>query len=158
MWVLPRVGVQRGLVESAQGHGGRYGVQKLVKLMGASNAAPRSKAGSQGSRKATLLSLPAVSALKLGAVQVVGAARALTHHPQAGGSTAFGSRSLSEGGRRASLPCPVWIGQQTPPAACTSGASAPITGGLGAICPQQAAPAIYRRIACRYDQRLIDEG
>ena len=55
---------------------------------------------------------------------------ALTHHPQAGGDTASGSRALSEG-CRASLPCPVWTGQQTPPTACALGGAEPMHRGLG---------------------------
>ena len=66
-----------------------------------------------------------------------------------------GSRAPSgDGSRRTFLSCPVWTGQQTPTAACASDAAAPITGGLGAIGHQQAAPGIYRCIACHYYQRL----
>ena len=66
-----------------------------------------------------------------------------------------GSRAPSEGGSRQTfLPCPVWTGQQTPPAACASDAAAPITGGLGAFGHQQAAQGIYLCIACHYYQYL----
>ena len=60
------------------------------------------------------------------------------------------SCALRRAARRASLPCPVWTGQQTPTAACASDAAAPITGGLGAIGHQQAAQGIYLCIACYY--------
>ena len=76
---------------------------------------------------------------------------ALTHHRQAGGSTACGRRALSRGGS-AGVSSPAGIYQQTPTAACASDAAAPITGGLGAIGHQQAAPGIYRCIACYYYQ------
>ena len=78
---------------------------------------------------------------------------ALTHHRQAGGSTACGRRALSGGGS-AGVSSPAGIYQQTPTAACASDAAAPITGGLGAIGHQQAAPGIYRCIACHYYQCL----
>ena len=64
-----------------------------------------------------------------------------------------GSRAPSGGGS-AGVSSPAGIYQQTPTAACASDAAAPITGGLGAIGHQQAAPGIYRCIACHYDQRL----
>ena len=35
--------------------------------------------------------------------------------------------------RRASLPCPVWTGQQTPTAACASGGASPMHRGLGGL-------------------------
>ena len=49
---------------------------------------------------------------------------------------------------------PAGIYQQTPTATCTSDAAAPITGGLGDFSHQQAAPGIYRCLACQYYQRL----
>ena len=78
---------------------------------------------------------------------------ALTHHPQAGGGMAYGHRALSGGGS-AGVSSPAGIYQQTPTAACVSDAVAPITEGLGAFGHQQAAPGIYRGIACYYYQRL----
>ena len=54
----------------------------------------------------------------------------------------------------AGIMSPAGIYQQTPTAACASDAAAPITGGLGAIGHQQAAPGIYRCIACHYYQCL----
>ena len=69
------------------------------------------------------------------------------------GSTACGRRALSRGGS-AGVSSPAGIYQQTPTAACASDAAAPITGGLGAIGHQQAAPGIYRCIACHYYQCL----
>ena len=41
------------------------------------------------------------------------------------------SCALRGAARRASLPCPVWTGQQTPPAACASSGAAPMHWGLG---------------------------
>ena len=85
---------------------------------------------------------------------------ALTHHRQAGGSTACGRLALSRGGS-AGVSSPAGIYQQTPTAACASDPAAPITGGLGAIGHQQAAPGIYRCIACHYYPLLpvpINEG
>ena len=64
-----------------------------------------------------------------------------------------GSRAPSGGGS-AGVSFPAGIYQQTPTAACASDAAAPITGGLGAIGHQQAAPGIYRYITCHYYQRL----
>ncbi len=64
-----------------------------------------------------------------------------------------GSRAPSGGGS-AGVSFPAGIYQQTPTAACASDAAAPITGGLGAIGHQQAAPGIYRCIACHYYQCL----
>ena len=79
---------------------------------------------------------------------------ALTHHRPAV-VPPDGSRAPSgDGSRRTFLSCPVWTGQQTPTAACASDAAAPITGGLGIIGHQQAAPGIYRCIACYYYQHL----
>ena len=63
-----------------------------------------------------------------------------------------GSRAPSGGGSTG-VSFPAGIYQQTPTAACASDAAAPITGGLGAIGHQQAAPGIYRCIACHYYQR-----
>ena len=64
-----------------------------------------------------------------------------------------GSRAPSGGGS-AGVSSPAGIYQQTPTAACASDAAAPITGGLGAIGHQQAAPGIYRGIACYYYQPI----
>ena len=41
------------------------------------------------------------------------------------------SCALRGAARRTSLPCPVWTGQQTPPAVCASGGAAPMHWGLG---------------------------
>ena len=80
---------------------------------------------------------------------------ALTHHqPGAGGGTACGSRAPSGGGSAGVvLPCPVYTSRRqrrlvhrTQLRRCT--------GGLGAISHQQAAPGIYRCIACHYNQRI----
>ncbi len=61
---------------------------------------------------------------------------ALTHHPQAGGDAACGSRALSEGRPAwALLPCPVRTGQQTPLAACALSGAAPMHWGLGDLRP-----------------------
>ena len=82
---------------------------------------------------------------------------ALTHHqPGAGGGTACGSRAPSGGGSAGVvLPCPVYTSRRqrrlvhrTQLRRCA--------GGLGAIGHQQAAPGIYRCIACYYYQ--ISEG
>ena len=55
---------------------------------------------------------------------------ALTHHRQAGGSTACGRRALSRGGS-AGVSSPAGIYQQTPTAACALGGAAPMHWGLG---------------------------
>ena len=79
---------------------------------------------------------------------------ALTHHPQAGGGTACGSRALSEG-RPAGRPIPAQYGQvsRRHRRLVHRAELRRCTGGLGAIGPQQAAPGIYRGIACYYYQR-----
>ena len=56
---------------------------------------------------------------------------ALTHHPQTGGGTAYGSRALFEGGPLGVPSLPVWTGLQTPPAACASGRAALLPRGFG---------------------------
>ena len=78
---------------------------------------------------------------------------ALTHHPQAGGGTACGSRALSEG-RPAGRPLPAQYGQASRRhrRLVHRAGLRRCTGSLGAVDPQQAAPGIYRRIACRYYQ------
>ena len=80
---------------------------------------------------------------------------ALTHHPQAGGGTACGSRALSEG-RPAGRPFPAQYGQASRRhrRLVHRAELRRCTGGLGAIGHQQAAPGIYRGIACYYYQRL----
>ncbi|RKJ61475.1 hypothetical protein D7Y06_20215 [Roseburia sp. 1XD42-69] len=66
-----------------------------------------------------------------------------------------GSRAPSGGGS-AGVSSPADIYQQTLTAACASGGAAPMHwGGLGAVGHQQAAPGIYRGIACYYCQRLL---
>ena len=74
---------------------------------------------------------------------------ALTHHPQAGGGTACGSRALSEG-RPAGRPLPAQYGQASRRhrRLVHRAGLRRCTGSLGAVDPQQAAPGIYRRIAC----------
>ena len=81
---------------------------------------------------------------------------ALTHHPQAGGGTAYGSRALSEG-RPAGCPFPAQYGQASrrQRRLVHRAELRRCTGGLGAIGHQQAAPGIYRGIACYYYQRPI---
>ena len=76
---------------------------------------------------------------------------ALTHHPQAGGGTAFGSRALSEG-RPAGRPFPAQYGQASRRhrRLVHRAELRRCTGGLEAVGHQQAAPDIYRDIACYY--------
>ena len=80
---------------------------------------------------------------------------ALTHHPQAGGGTACGSRALSEG-RPARRPIPAQYGQvsRRHRRLVHRAELRRCTGGLGAVGHQQAAPGIYRGIACNYCQGL----
>ena len=80
---------------------------------------------------------------------------ALTHHPQAGGGTACGSRALSEG-RLARRPIPAQYGQvsRRHRRLVHRAELRRCTGGLGAVGHQQAAPGIYRGIACNYCQGL----
>ena len=80
---------------------------------------------------------------------------ALTHHPQAGGGTASGSRALSEG-RPAGRPFPAQYGQASRRhrRLVHRAELRRCTGGLGAIGHQQATPGTYRGIACYYCQRL----
>ena len=80
---------------------------------------------------------------------------ALTHHPQAGGGTACGSRALSEG-RPARHPIPAQYGQvsRRHRRLVHRAELRRCTGGLGAVGHQQAAPGIYRGIACNYCQGL----
>ena len=78
---------------------------------------------------------------------------ALTHHPQAGGGTACGSRAISEG-RPAGRSFPAQYGRASrrQQRLVHRAELRRCTGGLGAVGPQQAAPGIYRRIACYYYQ------
>ena len=84
---------------------------------------------------------------------------ALTHHPPlAGGGMACGQRAPSGGrgwgGSAVSFPLRRYIQQTpTPTAAWASDAAASIYWGLGAVSHQQAAPGIYRGVACYYCQR-----
>ena len=72
---------------------------------------------------------------------------ALTHHPQASGGTACGSRALSEG-----RPFPAQYGQASrrQRRLVHRAELHRCTGGLGVFGHQQAAPGIYRCIACYY--------
>ncbi len=103
----------------------------------------RTKAGLSGNGLGAPFSLPAL--LK----------SALTHHPQAGGGTASDSRALSEG-RPAGRPFPAQYGQASRRhrRLVHRAELRRCTGDLGAIVPQQAAPGIYRGIACYYYQQL----
>ena len=56
---------------------------------------------------------------------------ALTHHPQVAVALPAAVVRSPREVRRASLPCPVWTGQQTPPAACASGGAAPMHREFG---------------------------
>ena len=56
---------------------------------------------------------------------------ALTHHPQVAVALPAAVVRSPREVRRASLPCLVWTGQQTPPAACASGGATPMHWGLG---------------------------
>ena len=81
---------------------------------------------------------------------------ALNHQlPGRDGGTACGSRALSEG-RPAGCPFPAQYGQASRRhqrlVYCAE--LRRCTGGLGGIGPQQAAPGIYRGIACYYYQHL----
>ena len=80
---------------------------------------------------------------------------ALTHPPPlAGGGMAL--RPPGDGGwggSAVSFPPRRYI-QQTPTAAWASDAAASIYWGFGAVSHQQAAPGIYRRIACHYYHNL----
>lgn len=61
---------------------------------------------------------------------------------------AYGHRAPSGSGAAPPAASPCRYIQQKPTAACASDAAAPITGGLGAVGHQQAAPGIYRGIVC----------
>ena len=76
---------------------------------------------------------------------------ALTHHqPGAGGGTACGSRAPSgSGSAGVVLPCPV-IPADANGGLCIGRSCADALGGLGTISHQQAAPGIYRCIACNF--------
>ncbi len=77
----------------------------------------RTEAGASGDDLGAPFSLPALSK------------SALTHHPQAGGDTAYGSRALSEGGPPGVPFLPNM--DQMLPAACTSDGAMPMHRGLG---------------------------
>ena len=80
----------------------------------------RSEAGASGDGLGAPFSLPALCEER-------------TYSPPASGRwyCLRQSCALRGAARRAALPCPVWTGQQTPPAACASGGAAPMHWGLG---------------------------
>ena len=84
----------------------------------------RTEAGASGDDLGALSSLSALSK------------SALTHHQQAGGIWPAVIVRPPVRLRRRLFPCPVWTGQQTPPAACASGGATPVHWGLGGRWPQ----------------------